>query len=77
MQRRELGWNKWLDFKAGIIIRGEKLNEFLKEGNKLIPTQWIEVDKNAHLIQSGNYPGPEFKSRLVACGQFEDAVGLR
>ena len=43
----------------------------------MIPTQWIEVDKNAHLKQSGEYTGPEFKSRLVACGQFEDATDLR
>ena len=60
-----------------LVIRGKELHDLISQGHKIIPTQWIEVDKNSHLKQSGEYKGPEFKSRLVACGQFEDASDLR
>ena len=50
----------------------------MNEGNKLIPTQWIEVDKAEHKRrEGGTYVPPEFKSRLVACGNFEDTPGIR
>ena len=58
-------------------MRLRDLHDLTEKGHKVIPTQWIEVDKNSHLKQSGEYTGPEFKSRLVACGQFEDASELR
>ena len=67
---RKTEWEKWKQFDAGTIVRGDSLHELVQQGHKVIPTQWIEVDKNAHLKQSGEYTGPEFKSRLVACGQF-------
>ena len=44
----------------------------------MVPTQWIETDKAEHLRRSwGKYVPPEFKSRLVGCGQFEDTIGIR
>ena len=49
----------------------------LREGDKLIPTQWIETDKNAHLQKLGQYIKADFNSRLVACGQYEDTTELR
>ena len=76
-QARQAEWDKWKQFDAGTIVRGKDLRDLISQGHKIIPTQWIEVDKNSHLKQSGNYKGPEFKSRLVACGQFEDASELR
>ena len=41
----------------------------------MIPTQWIETDKKAHLKRPGqeHLHEPELKSRLVACGHLEDA----
>ena len=53
------------------------MEEIFKQEHKAIPTQWIEVDKNTHLKQSGEYTSPEYKFRFVACGQFESATGLR
>ena len=47
-----------------------------------MPSQWIETDQNAHLRgydENGNETGPEpqYKSRLVACGQFENCPEIR
>ena len=71
-------WNKWEKFAAGRIIRGDLLRELRDAGHKLIPTQWIEVDKAEHKRRKdGPYVPPEFKSRLVACGNFEKTKGIR
>ena len=43
----------------------------------MIPSQWIETDKNAHLQKMGKYIKADFKSRLVGCGQNEDTTELR
>ena len=74
---RKAEWQKWLHFNAGRIIRGKLLQELLNEGHTVIPTQWIEVDKNAHLRKDGKYVEADLKSRLVGCGQLEDTEGLR
>jgi len=74
---RPVEWNKRKEFNAGELIRGELLNELLREGHKLIPTDWVEPDKNAHLQKMGKSIKADFKSRLVAGGQFEDATELR
>ena len=40
--------------------------------------QWIETDRNAHKgRKDGPYVKPEFKSRLVGCGQHENMIGVR
>ena len=70
-------WNKWMDFNAGVIVEGEVLSQLLNEGNKMLPTQWIETDQNDHLKRPGVAHTPEYKSRLVACGQFEETEGIR
>ena len=70
-------WQKWKDFHAGHRVDGEILDELLQEGHTLIPTQWIETDKKAHLKRPGIKHEPELKSRLVACGHLEDAEGIR
>ena len=74
---REKKWKKWMDFSAGVKIEGEILDDLIKDGMPLWPTQWIETDQNEHLKRPGQPHTPDFKSRLVACGQFEDRVSLR
>ena len=52
---------------------GAELKKLLDEGYRLLPTQWIETDKNAHLRYEGGPPvEAKFKSRLVARGDLED-----
>ena len=43
------------------------------------PIQWIEVDKDAHQRWNNDYSlvPPKNKRRLVGCGNFETAEGLR
>ena len=57
---RKAEWEKWKHFEAGSILTSDKAIELMREGHKVIPTQWIKVDKNAHLKTSGDYTGPEF-----------------
>ena len=59
-------------------IGPEKLAELLGEGYKLVPTQWIEIDKNDHLRRPGSPPvDPQYKSRLVVRGDLEESLGIR
>ena len=55
------------------------LQELMDEGHSIVPMQWIETDKKAHLKRPGKEHEhvPELKSRLVACGHLEDAKGVR
>ena len=39
--------------------------------------QWIETDRNAHKRRDNKHVPPDLKSRLVVCGNFEDADDLR
>ena len=41
-----------------------------------IPSKWVDTSKNIHEKHTPDYV-PEFKSRLVSCGNFEDAEGVR
>ena len=41
-----------------------------------IPSKWVDTVKNVHEKHKPDYV-PEFKSRLVSCGNFEDAEGVR
>ena len=66
-----------MDFDAGVIVQDEVLDELLSEGHSMLPTQWIETDKREHLKRQGQAHEPEYKSRLVACGQHENREGLR
>jgi len=70
-------WQKWKEFNAGVILSRTELQELLDEGVKVSPMQWIETDKNAHKRRDDKHIPPELKSRLVGCGNFEDAEGLR
>ena len=68
-----------MDFNATVKVEGETLDELLSEGHQMIPMQWIETDKKAHLKRPGmeHLHEPELKSRLVACGHLEDAKDIR
>ena len=70
-------WSKWMDFNAGVLIEGKILTDLLDDGISMLPTQWIETDKNGHLKRPGVAHVPDWKSRLVACGQFSDCEGIR
>jgi len=74
---RRKEWKKWMDFDAGVIIEKDTLRELMDEGHSLLPTQWIDTDQNEHLKRPGKPHTPEFKSRLVACGQLENCKGVR
>ena len=41
-----------------------------------IPSKWVDTIKNVHEKHKPDYV-PEFKLRLVSCGNFEDAEGVR
>ena len=41
-----------------------------------IPSKWVDTITNIHEKHRPDYV-PEFKSRLVSCGNFEDAEGVR
>ena len=48
----------------------------LETGHGPIPSKWLDTIKNIHDKHNSDYV-PEFKSRLVSCGNFEDAEGVR
>ena len=73
---REVEWQKWKKFGAAVIIKGEQLKELISKGHGVCPTQWIDTDKNRHLQHQAGYE-PAYKSRLVACGQFDSCPDLR
>ena len=72
-------WKKWESFDAVIHLPDEILRELIGEGHSVIPTQWIETDKNEHLKRPGleHLHEPRLKSRLVNMGNLEDSEGIR
>ena len=68
-----------MDFDAGVKPQREVIDELLREGHSIFPTQWIETDEKAHQKKAGHehLHEPELKSRLVACGHLEDCAGIR
>ena len=69
-------WKKYEDFQAAIHIKGAQLKELLDAGHVPIPSKWVDTIKNYHERLKENY-SPEFKSRLVSCGNFEDSTEVR
>ena len=69
---------KWQSFNAGHPIDSKQLKELTDEGYRVIPTQWIEIDKNEHLRRPGGPKvTPKYKSRLVVRGDLEEDLGIR
>ena len=63
-------------FQAAIPIKGAQLKELLDAGHVPIPSKWVDTIKNFHERLKPDYT-PEFKSRLVSCGSFEDSTEER
>ena len=56
----------------------KQLHELSSEGYNMIPTQWIEIDKDEHLDSAGGPKvAPQYKSRLVVRGDIEESLGIR
>ena len=73
---RKKEWGKFESFAAAIPIVGQQKADLLSEGHVVIPSKWVDVDKAEHRKGQADY-APEWKSRLVSCGNFEFAEGLR
>ena len=68
-----------MSFNAGVILTDKEVRQLTEAGCEICPTQWIEVDKNAHLRRDNDYVSvpAKYKGRLVGCGNFETTEGLR
>ena len=73
---RQKEWKKYEDFQAALPLKGKELSGLLEAGHVPIPSIWVDTIKNIHEKHKPDYV-PEFKSRLVSCGNFEDAEGAR
>ena len=73
---RQKEWKKYEDFQAAIPLKGKELSDFLEAGHVPIPSKWVDTIKNIHEKHEPDYV-PEFRSRLVSRGNFEDAEGVR
>ena len=69
-------WGKFEQFGAAIPIVGELKDQLLAEGHQVIPSKWVHTDKAEFKKGRPDY-APEWKSRLVSCGNFEVSEGLR
>ena len=47
-ESRKVEWKKWTQFSAATIVMGGVLQELRDAGHKMMPTQWIETDRNEH-----------------------------
>ena len=66
---RKEEWINWQNFKSGYPIDSKQLKALTGEGYRVIPTQWIEIDKNEHMRRPGGPKvAPKYKSRLVVRG---------
>ena len=68
---REKEWNKWKEFSAAIAIDKKQLEELVREGHQIVPTQWVEVDKNFPQRLLVPSVEPKYKSRFVVRGDLE------
>jgi len=69
-EARRTEWAKFERFAATVPVTGTEKEKLLSEGHVVIPSQWVDVDKNEHLKGKPDYT-PKMKSRLVSCGNFE------
>ncbi|CAE7200469.1 GIP [Symbiodinium sp. CCMP2592] len=64
-------WAKWQDFSAAIILDDAQYDELIREGHQVIPTQWVELDKNHNKRLLDPTVEANYKSRLVVRGDLE------
>ena len=61
-------WGNYVSFGAAKLISAARAKELIAKGAEVLPTQWIERDKNEFKrIKDEDIP-PDMKSRLVARG---------
>ena len=75
-EARQAEWSKFERFGAAVPVIGKEKDELVQAGHEVIPSKWVDVNKNDHLIGTSQYV-PKFKSRMVSCGNFEHSDGLR
>ena len=75
-EARQAEWSKFERFGAAVPVVGKEKDELVQAGHEVIPSKWVDVNKNDHLIGTSQYV-PKFKSRMVSCGNFEHSDGLR
>ena len=70
-------WSKFESFGAVVPLTPDQVQELVAEGHQIIPSKWVDVDKAQY--KKGRDPNyqPQYKSRLVSCGNFECSDGLR
>ena len=52
-ESRKVEWNKWKHFNAVYPVSGSELEQLLDQGQKPIPLQWVDIDKNEHKRREG------------------------
>ena len=73
---RKKEWGKFESSAAVVPIVGQQKADLLAEGHVVVPSNWVDVGKAEHKKGKPDY-APEWKSRLVSCGNFEFAEGWR
>ena len=73
---RRLPWHKYEDFQAALPIEGKDLEDLLADGHVPIPMKWVDVVKSIHEPHKPDFVH-DWTSRLLGCGNFEDAAGVR
>ena len=70
-------WSKFESFGAVVPLTPDQVQALDAEGPQIIPSKWVDVDKAQY--KKGRDPNyqPQYKSRLVSCGNFECSDGLR
>ena len=75
-EARQAEWSKFGRFGAAVPVVGKEKDELVQAGHEVIPSKWVDVNKNDHLLGTSQYV-PKFKARMVSCGNFEHSHGLR
>ncbi len=75
-EARQAEWSKFERFGAAVPVVGKEKDELAQAGHEVIPSKWVDVDKNDHVFGASQHT-PKFKSRMVSCGNFEHSDGLR
>ena len=60
---REAEWQKYIKYSAAVPLSKEDGDALVNKGHTLIPSKWVDVDKNSHKSHEASYV-PKVKSRL-------------
>ena len=70
-ESRKVEWAKFEPFATAVPVVGEEKQRLLAEGHVVIPSQWLDVNKDEHFKGKPNYT-TKMKSRLVSCGNSQE-----